>query len=77
MRLKAQLPKLLDVILVKNVYCNHVDFLWSLKVNEHINDPVKEILQKTDNIDWKYSGLSSSATFDNDLQWRNQDINAG
>lgn len=56
MRLKAQLPKLLDVILVNNSYCNHLDFLASLKVNEHINDPVKKILQTTDSVDWKYSG---------------------
>lgn len=77
MRLKAQLPKLVDVILVKNPYCNHVDFLWSLKVNEHVNNPVKEILKKTDDINWEYLGPSPFTAIDDDQQWRYQDQNSG
>lgn len=67
MRLKVQLPKLMDAIKVDNPYCNHVDFLWSIKVNEHVNDPVRKILHKTDNMEWKYLGPSAtqSATVDN------------
>lgn len=56
MRLKSQLPKLMDVILIDNPYFNHFDFLWNLKVNILINDPVQNILNKTDAIDWVYSG---------------------
>lgn len=56
MRLKSQLPKLMDAVMIDNPYCNHVDFLWSLKVNEHVNDPIKETLRKTDDVNWKYSG---------------------
>lgn len=58
MKLKFQLPKLMDIILVNNSYCNHLDFLASLKVNEHVNDPIKNILQKTDSVDWLYSAPS-------------------
>lgn len=58
MKLKFQLPKLMDIILVNNSYCNHLDFLASLKVNEHVNDPIKNILQKTDSVDWVYSAPS-------------------
>lgn len=60
MKLKTQLPKLMDAIKVDNPYCNHVDFLFSLKVNEHINDPIKKIIQKTDNLEWEYSGPYAS-----------------
>ncbi|CAH1737543.1 unnamed protein product [Aphis gossypii] len=56
MRLKSQLPRLMDAVMIDNPYCNHVDFLWSLKVNEHVNDPIKETLRKTDDVNWKYSG---------------------
>lgn len=55
MRLKNQLPKLMDVILIDSPYFNHVDFLWSLNVNKLVNEPVKEILNKTDDINWVYS----------------------
>lgn len=54
MRLRDQLPKMMDAVLVNNSYCNHLDFVASLKVNEHINDPVKEVLRKTDASDWVY-----------------------
>lgn len=60
MRLKSQLPRLIDAVMIDNPYCNHVDFMWSLKVNEHVNDPVKETLRKTDDVDWKYSGPNPS-----------------
>lgn len=56
MRLKAQLPRLVDVIRVNNPYCNHVDMLWSLKVNEHVNEPAMGILRKTDDPGWVYTG---------------------
>ncbi|VVC24412.1 Partial AB-hydrolase lipase domain,Alpha/Beta hydrolase fold [Cinara cedri] len=62
MRLKVQLPQLMDAIQVNSPYCNHVDLLWSLNVNEQVNNPVKEILQKTDRMDWSYSGPNPSAT---------------
>lgn len=62
MRLKNQLPKLMDVILIDSPYFNHVDFLWSLNVNKLVNEPVKEILNKTDDINWVYSGLNPSMT---------------
>lgn len=60
MRLKSQLPKLMDVVLIDNPYFNHFDFLWNLKVNKFVNDPVKKILNKTDDIDWVYSGPNSN-----------------
>lgn len=60
MRLKNQLPKLMDVILIDNPYFNHVDFLWSLNVNKLVNDPVKKTLNKTDDINWVFSGLNPS-----------------
>ncbi|XP_025198658.1 lipase 3-like [Melanaphis sacchari] len=56
MRLKSQLPRLIDAVMIDNPYCNHVDFLWSLKVNEHVNNPIKETLRKTDDVSWRYSG---------------------
>lgn len=59
MKLKNQLPKLMDAFPVNNVYCNHVDFLWATNVTEEINDPIKKILHKTDDAHWKYSGPSS------------------
>lgn len=62
MKLKTQLPKLMDVILVNNSNCNHLDFLASLKVNEHINNPIKEILHKTDDTKWIYSGPNPNMT---------------
>lgn len=62
MRLKDQLPKLMDAILVSNPYCNHADPLWSLNVTEKINNPVKEILNKIDDLDWSYSGPNPSMT---------------
>lgn len=51
-----------DAFPAKSPYFNHVDFLWSTSVNEQINDPVKEILQKSDHLDWTYTGTVSSAT---------------
>jgi hypothetical protein len=60
MRLKVQLPKLMDAFPVKTPYCNHVDFLWSLKVKEQVNDPIRGILQKTDDMNWRYSGPDPS-----------------
>jgi hypothetical protein len=62
MKLKAQLPMVMDAFPVKSPYFNHVDFLWSSKVNEQINDPIKEILQKTDDLQWTYTGPAANAT---------------
>jgi len=42
--------------MIDNPYFNHLDFIWSTEVNERVNDPIKEMLQKTDNVDWEYSG---------------------
>jgi len=56
MRLKSQLPKLIDVVPIDSPRCNHVDFLWSLDVTKQVNAKVSEILQKTDHTDWKYTG---------------------
>lgn len=64
MRLKAQLPKMMDAVLVNNSYCNHLDFVASLKVNEHVNEPVKGVLRRTDALDWVYEGPSPSASDD-------------
>lgn len=58
MRLKDELPKLMDAIQVGNEYCNHVDILWSTVVKESVNDPVRGILEKTDDRAWRYSGPS-------------------
>lgn len=77
MRLSVQLPKLMDVVPVNSPYFNHVDMLWSLNVTERVNNPVKEILQNTDRIDWSYSGPSLSATViqksDNTNNYRKND----
>jgi len=62
MKLKAQLPMVVDAFPAKSPYFNHVDFLWSSKVNEHVNEPVKEILQKTDDLGWTYTGPAATAT---------------
>lgn len=62
MRLKAQLPKLVKVFAVNDAYFNHADFLWSLRVNELVNDPVREILQTMDRPEWRYSGPSPDET---------------
>ncbi|CAI6367428.1 unnamed protein product [Macrosiphum euphorbiae] len=62
MKLKAQLPMVVDAFPAKSPYFNHVDFLWSSKVNEHVNEPVKEILQKTDDLGWTYTGPAANAT---------------
>jgi len=56
MKLKSQLPRLIDAVMIDNPYFNHVDFLWSTEVNKRVNDPIKETLRKTDSVDWKYSG---------------------
>jgi len=56
MKLKSQLPRLMDAVMIDNPYFNHLDFMWSIEVNERVNDPIKEILRKTDDMDWKYSG---------------------
>ncbi|XP_060863539.1 lipase 3-like isoform X1 [Metopolophium dirhodum] len=62
MKLKAQLPMVVDAFPAKSPYFNHVDFLWSSRVAEQINDPVKEILQKTDDLGWTYTGPAATAT---------------
>ncbi|KAL4143880.1 hypothetical protein QTP88_006135 [Uroleucon formosanum] len=62
MKLKAKLPMVLDSFPAKSRYFNHVDFLYSTNVNQEINDPVKEILQKTDDLDWTYTGPVATAT---------------
>ncbi|VVC24411.1 Partial AB-hydrolase lipase domain,Alpha/Beta hydrolase fold [Cinara cedri] len=59
-KLKDQLPKLMDFFPVDNPYCNHVDLLWSKDVTIKINNPVKEILLKTDDMDWIYPGPNFS-----------------
>lgn len=56
MRLKAQLPKIMDAVLIYSPSFNHFDYLWSKNVNEQINDPVINVLNTTDNMNWKYSG---------------------
>lgn len=60
MRLKSQLPKLMDVVPVDSPRCNHVDFLWSLDVTKRVNVNVTDILQKTDHADWEYTGPPAS-----------------
>jgi len=62
MKLKAQLPMVVDAFPAKSPYFNHVDFLWSTSVAEQINNPVKEILQKTDHLGWTYTGTAATAT---------------
>lgn len=70
MRLKSQLPKLVDVVPVDSSRCNHVDFLWSLDVTKQVNVKVTEILQKTDHPDWEFTGSPAGPcediTTDND-----------
>ncbi|KAE9542562.1 hypothetical protein AGLY_002473 [Aphis glycines] len=61
LKLRAQLPMVLDAFPAKSPYFNHVDFLWSTHVTEQINNPVKEILQKTDNLGWTYTGTAATA----------------
>lgn len=56
MKLKAQLPKVMNTIPVNNPHFNHVDFLWSINVKQQVNNPVKEILRNTDDMEWKYLG---------------------
>lgn len=69
MRLKDQLPKIMAIFPAKNPYCNHVDFLWSLTVNEDINDPVSKILETTDNQSWVYKKPNINIhTFSEDVQ---------
>jgi len=46
----------MDAVMMGNPYFNHLDFLWSIEVNERVNDPIRETLRKTDDMDWKYSG---------------------
>lgn len=62
MKLKAQLPMVVDAFPAKSPYFNHVDFLWSSNVTEQINDPIKATLQKTDDLGWTYSGPAATAT---------------
>lgn len=61
LKLRAQLPMVLDAFPAKSPYFNHVDFLWSTNVTEQINNPIKEILQKTDNLGWTYTGTAATA----------------
>jgi len=65
MRLKVQLPRLIDIVLINNSYCNHLDFIASLKVNEHVNNPIKKILRITDDKDWVYSGPNPNMVDEN------------
>ncbi|XP_015376411.1 PREDICTED: lipase 3-like isoform X1 [Diuraphis noxia] len=62
LKLKAQLPMVVDAFPAKSPYFNHVDFLWSSRVVEQINDPVKEILQKTDDLGWTYTGPAANSS---------------
>jgi len=64
MRLKSQLPKLMDFVPVDSPRCNHVDFLWSLDVTKQVNAKVTEILLKTDHADWEYTGPPSGSCTD-------------
>jgi len=64
MKLKSQLPRLMDAVMIDNPYFNHLDFMWSIEVNERVNDPIKETLRKTDNMDWEYSGPNISQSKD-------------
>lgn len=66
MRLRDQLPQVMNAFPVDNPYCNHLDFILSVKVNEHVNDPVKEILRKTDAKGWRYSVPRHFAAGSND-----------
>lgn len=70
MKLKDQLPKLMNFIPVDNPYCNHVDLLWSKHVTTNVNDPVKEILKNADVMSWIYPGpnpyVNIKDTIDND-----------
>ncbi|XP_025198770.1 lipase 3-like isoform X2 [Melanaphis sacchari] len=61
LKLKAQLPMVLDAFPANSPYFNHVDFLWSSNVTEQINNPIKEILLKTDDLAWTYTGPATSA----------------
>lgn len=61
LKLRAQLPMVMDAFPAKSPYFNHVDFLWSTEVTEQINNPIKEILQKTDNLGWTYTGPAATA----------------
>ncbi|XP_060849224.1 lipase 3-like isoform X1 [Rhopalosiphum padi] len=61
LKLKAQLPMVLDAFPANSPYFNHVDFLWSSSVTEQINNPVKGILQKTDDLGWTYTGPAANA----------------
>lgn len=56
MKLKSKLPKVMDIQMCSDKYFNHVDFLWSKYVNEEINNPCKDILSKTDDVNWEYLG---------------------
>lgn len=62
MKLKDQLPKLMDAFPVNNSYCNHVDFLWGLNVKKDVNDPIKGILNTTDDTNWVYTGPNPTMT---------------
>lgn len=64
MRLKLQLPKLMDFVPVDSPHCNHVDFLWNTNVTKQVNVKVTEILQKTDHADWEYTGPPAGSSAD-------------
>lgn len=60
MKLVFQLPRLISVIPVENLYC-HVEFMWGINVVERINNPVKRLLRETDDFDWVYKPRSDPA----------------
>lgn len=53
MRLKRQLPNLMNAFSVNSPHFNHVDFLWSVDVIKLVNEPIKQILEKTDDLHWE------------------------
>ncbi|XP_050442988.1 lipase 3-like isoform X2 [Adelges cooleyi] len=54
-KLRDKLPNVIDCIKVDSPWCNHIDYMWSKKVNVLINDPVIAIFNKTDSSEWKNS----------------------
>jgi len=65
MKLKSLLPRLIDAVMIDNPYFNHLDFMWSTEVNERVNNPIKELLEKTDDMEWEYSRPNPLRSKDN------------